>query len=81
MEFSAYFWANSLNFINKPLSKYFDSFGLTVAQEVQKYLSTSEKQIIYSADEIQERDCVLCGYWCLYYLSEGQNGESILENS
>ena len=38
-----------------------------------------EKKVIYSQDEIQNRDAVLCGYWCLYYLIERQKGKSILE--
>ena len=51
-------------------AEYFDSFGLIMPNEVMKYLRTSGKQIFYSGDEIQERDSVLCGYWCLYYLTE-----------
>ena len=47
-------------------------------KKVETYLNTSNKQIIYSGDEIQERLSVLCGYWCLYYLLERQNGKSIL---
>ena len=47
--------------------------------DIQSYLSTSGKQIIYSGDEIQERDSVLCGYWCLYYLNERQKGRNILD--
>ena len=61
-------------------SVYFDSFGLKMPEEVKKYLTTSNKPIVYSGDEIQERDSVLCGYWCLYFLLERQNGTSILKN-
>ena len=39
----------------------------------------SGKTLFYSPDEIQERFSVLCGYWCLYYLFERQNGKSIFE--
>ena len=59
-------------------SEYFDSFGLVMPNEVMKYLMISGKQIFYSGDEIQERDSVLCGYWCLYYLLERQKGVPIL---
>ena len=59
-------------------SEYFDSFGLMMPDEVKTYLITSEKQIFYSGDEIQERDSVLCGYWCLYYLLERQKGIPML---
>ena len=48
--------------------EYFDPFGLMMPSEVKKYMTTSGKQLEYSGDEIQERDSVLCGYWCLYYL-------------
>ena len=29
-------------------------------------------------DEIQNRNTVLCGYWCLYYLLERHKGNSFL---
>ena len=44
-----------------------------------QFMSTSGKPLMYSGDEIQERDSVLCGYWCLYYLFERQKGKSILK--
>lgn len=59
-------------------TEFFDPFGLPLAEEIHKYLSTSGKKIIYSNDEIQERDSVLCGYWCLYFLNERQKGISFL---
>ena len=62
----------------KSHAEYFDSFGLEMPFEVAQYLDTSGKQIYYSGDEIQERDSVLCGYWCLYYLLERQKGVSML---
>ena len=58
--------------------EYFDSFGLSIPEEVLTYLSTGGKHIIYSHDEIQERNSVLCGYWCLYFLYERQRGISFL---
>ena len=59
--------------------EYFDSFGLMMPTEVSEYMATSGKQLVYSGDEIQERDSVLCGYWCWYYLLERQKGRSILD--
>ena len=58
--------------------EYFDSFGLIMPDEIKTYLMTSGKSIYYSGDEIQERDSVLCGYWCLYYLLERQKGVPML---
>ena len=65
--------------IDKKYTEYFDSFGLLMPKTLANYLNTSNKQIIYSGDEIQERLRVLCGYWCRYYLLERQNGKSVLE--
>ena len=50
--------------------EYFDPFGLIMPNEAMKYFNTSGKRIVYSIDEIQNRNTVLCGYWCLYYLLE-----------
>ena len=47
--------------------------------DIYTYLLTSGKQIVYSNDEIQARDSVFCGYWCLYYMLERQKGRSVLE--
>ena len=62
--------------------EYFDPFGLIMLNEALKYFNTaspSGKQIVYSIDEIQNRNTVLCGYWCLHYLYERQRGNSILD--
>ena len=61
------------------LVEYFDPFGLIMPYEIRDYLSTSGKKMIHSQDEIQNRETVLCGYWCLYYLNERQKGKSILD--
>ena len=50
-----------------------------MSNEIKNYLTTSDKKIMYSTDEIQERDSVLCGCWCLYYLLERQKGRSLLD--
>ena len=42
--------------------EYFDPFGLIMPNEALKYFRTSEKRIVYSMDEIQNRNTVLCGY-------------------
>ena len=59
--------------------EYFDPFGLIMPYEIRVYLLTSGRKIFYSQDEIQNRETVLCGYWCLYYSNERQKGKSILD--
>ena len=44
--------------------EYFDPFGLIMPNEAPAYFHTSGKHIVYSMDEIQNRNTVLCGYWC-----------------
>ena len=61
------------------MTEYFDPFGLIMPHEIRHYLLTAGKKVIYSQDEIQNRNTVLCGYWCLYYLIERQKGKSILD--
>ena len=65
--------------IDKQMVEYFDPFGLIMPHEVYHKIAKSRKKIFYSQDEIQNRDTVVCGYWCLYYLIERQKGKSILD--
>ena len=65
--------------IDKNMVEYFDPFGLIMPHEIHHYLVTSGKKVIFCQDEIQNRNTVLCGYWCLYYLIERQKGKSILD--
>ena len=55
--------------ITKEGNEYFDSFGLSMPEEVAVYLGQKVK---YSPDELQDRDTVFCGWWCLYFLFERQ---------
>ena len=61
--------------VDKQYCEYFDPFGLIMPNDFKKYLKTSGKKVVYSSDEIQERDSVLCDYWCLYYFLERQKAK------
>ena len=65
--------------IDPKYTEYFDSFSLKMPLEVADYLNKTGKPLVFSGDEIQERNCVLWGYWDLYFLLERQRGKSILE--
>ena len=65
--------------LGKPVVEYFDPFGLRMPNEALEYFRTARKRIVYSMDEIQNRNTVLYGCWCLYYLFERQRGNSILD--
>ena len=51
----------------------FDSFGLPPPEELIKYLG---KPLHYSSSEIQEKDQVICGHYCLYVLKSLSEGHS-----
>ena len=42
--------------VDKQYCGYFDPFGLIMPNEIKNYLKTSGKIIVFSSDEIQERD-------------------------
>ena len=65
--------------VDKQYCEYFDPVGLIMPSEIKNYLKTCGKKMVFSSDEIQERDSVLCGYWCLYYLLERRKGRSLLD--
>ena len=65
--------------VDKHYCEYFDPFGLIMPNEINIYLKTRGKKMVYSADEIQEGDSVLCGYWYLYFLPQRQKGRSLLD--
>ena len=48
---------------------YFDSFGLPPPKEVEKYLRTSGKKIMLSSAQIQSNKSILCGYYCIYFIT------------
>jgi hypothetical protein len=61
-------WVCYFNSPEEKYVEYFDSYGLAPPEELQKYLFTSRKQIIYNTAELQNRDSELCGYYCIDYI-------------
>lgn len=47
---------------------YFDPFGLPPPKEVIDFTGTRE--VIYSSNEMQNIESVLCGYFCIYVMNE-----------
>ena len=50
--------------------EYFDSFGLAPAQECIQLMKSSNKPIEYNSSQIQNIDSIMCGYYCIYYISQ-----------
>lgn len=52
---------------------YYDSFGLTPAREIVRYLKSP---ITYSTFQIQQFNDTNCGEWCIYVLNRLNNGDN-----
>ena len=49
-------------------------------KEVEKYLRTSGKKIIYSSNPIQAYDTsVMCGYYCLFFIAMMNKGYDVYD--
>ena len=69
-------------YYNDPESKYvefIDSFGLPPAKEMLTYLETSGKDIIYNSSQLQANDSTNCGYYCVHFIKERNNGKSMYD--
>ncbi len=60
-------------------SLYCDSYGLPPPEEVQKAVQQRQYPIIYSVRQIQALNSVMCGYICLYFLHQLQQGRDLEE--
>jgi len=58
---------------------YFDSYGLPPPEEIVKYLSTSDKKIMYNTSEIQNLKSQMCGYYCVYVIKELNKGNDFYD--
>lgn len=68
-----------LNRAGDPYVYYMDSYGTVPPIEIEKYLNTSGKQIMYNSTQYQKIDSVLCGYYCYYFLMEMHKGKSFYD--
>ena len=58
---------------------YFDSYGQPPPKEVEKYLKTSGKKILYNTSILQNLNSSMCGYFCIYVARELNKGRSLYD--
>ena len=63
-------------FIDGKNKYYFDSFGLTPAKEIIKYL---KPPVFYSTFQIQQFNDANCGEWCIYVLNRLNSGDESVD--
>lgn len=49
---------------------YYDSYGIVPPKDIRKFVSRYDKKmpILYSTDQIQSLESVLCGWYCIFFL-------------
>jgi hypothetical protein len=69
--FTAYY-----NIPNNEFVYYFDSYGVICPSNIEKYLRTSGKKILFSNGHLQKIDSSICGFYCIYFINEMNKGTS-----
>ena len=72
-------WVAVYNNRNHKDVEYFDSFGLYPSDIVIKYMKKAGKGIVYSSNQIQGIDSVMCGYYCIYLIIERYKGRKMMD--
>ena len=44
-----------------------------------RYMKTTKKNLIYNDSQIQNINSILCGYYCVYYIMQRNNGRTANE--
>jgi len=69
-------------YYNNPKHKhiyYFDSYGFICPKNIEKYLQTSGKQILYSNGHLQMINSTVCGYYCIMFIVQMEQGMSFYD--
>ncbi|MDX9924330.1 MAG: hypothetical protein RBS48_06150 [Ignavibacteriaceae bacterium] len=53
--------------------EYFDSFGIVPPEDALKLMRKTAKPMTYTSNEIQNPESILCGYYCIEYLTSRYN--------
>ena len=54
--------------------EYFDSFGVIPPGEIEFYLRSSKKPLVYNSTQHQNLRSVLCGWFCMLFINERWKG-------
>lgn len=69
-------WVAFYNAPNQKYTIYYDSFGMEPDPRVLKYLKTSGKQVVGLTGQQQDLASHACGYYCIYFLRQMNEGVS-----
>jgi hypothetical protein len=69
-------WVAVFNDPNSEYVDYFDSFGLPPPNEIENYLQTSSKPILYNTKQVQSLSSSECGKLCINFIKRRSEGIS-----
>jgi hypothetical protein len=72
-------WVAYYNDDNNNYVEYIDSFGIGPNKNTEKFLRTSNKQIIFNTTDFQNILSDACGYFAMYYIKERNKGKSMYD--
>lgn len=72
-------WVCIYNSHDDKFIEYFDSYGLPPPEECIKSMKSTNKIVCYNTSQIQGINSILCGYYCMYYINERDNGKSMYD--
>jgi len=67
-------WTGYVNLPGHKYVYYFDSYGLVPSQNIEKYLKTSGKKILYNDNQIQLDNSIMCGYYTADFIKAINKG-------
>ena len=67
-------------YVNNKTAIYFDSFGVEhIPKEIMKFIGSNNKNIITNIYRIQAYDSIMCGYFCIGFISFMFDGNSLTD--
>lgn len=59
-----------------PYNFYFDSFGMPPPKEVERFLDSNGKKLLYNSSQIQNITSAACGWYCIDVIKEFAGGKN-----
>ena len=76
-KFQGSHWCAIIN--SKKFTYFYDPYGIPPNKSIEKFLRTSNKQLIFSSGQHQNFEIILCGYFCIYVISKFNQGNSFYD--
>lgn len=72
-------WVCLIKSKNLPYNFFFDSFGSPPSTEIEEYMLSSKKPIVYNSSQIQDISSDSCGWYCMQVIKEFNASKGIYD--